>query len=185
MSTFSSNEGTINTSMPLTKEARDIINGVLMGDGFEITAPGTITFTGYYDRDFSVTAKNLIEVLSPLGYTLSGSVDCDGGFGNGRMVIRNNAVTFLNSEEMAIADAADEALVNELKNRGFSVTKENEMTLTRAVELLNSVVDHVSAANNTSGSISELMSMGFETEDLVCFGFTKEDIESWSSEQGD
>ena len=104
---------------------------------------------------------------------------------NGRTVIRNNAVTFLNAEEMAIADAADEALVNELKNRGFSVTKENEMTMTRAVELLNSVVDHVTVANNTAESISELMSMGFGTEDLVYFGFTKEDIESWSSEQGD
>lgn len=47
----------------------------------------------------------------------------------------------------------------------------------RAMELLNSVINYVSCANNTPTTIQELLQMGFTEEELVAeFSFSEDDV---------
>lgn len=51
------------------------------------------------------------------------------------------------------------------------------MTLARCIELLNQIVEHVCAANDTTESVHELIRMGFEEDELIHqFNFSKEDV---------
>lgn len=59
----------------------------------------------------------------------------------------------------------------------------NKMTHERAMELLNSVVEYVSIANNAAEQIEELTSMGFTTDELMTdFCYSKEDIDRYLSD---
>lgn len=47
----------------------------------------------------------------------------------------------------------------------------------RCMELLNSIVDYVSCARNTSETVRELTAMGFSEEELILyFSFSKDDM---------
>lgn len=55
---------------------------------------------------------------------------------------------------------------------------ETKMSNERCIDLLNSIVNHVSCARNTSETIQELLLMGFEGDELIhVFNFTKDDVE--------
>ena len=52
------------------------------------------------------------------------------------------------------------------------------MNIQRAMELLNSIIDHTSVAENTSTQISNLMEMGFQPDELVTyFHYSQEDVD--------
>ena len=50
-------------------------------------------------------------------------------------------------------------------------------------DTLNSVIDHISAGENTSGQINTLLDMGFTEDLLVFFGYSKTDIEETIKER--
>lgn len=56
------------------------------------------------------------------------------------------------------------------------------MTEERALQLLNSVVNYISVANNTPTQIEILSNMGFAKEDLLFFGYSQTDINDYYQE---
>ena len=57
------------------------------------------------------------------------------------------------------------------------------MKYNRCMELLNQVINHISTANNTSGTVRELLYMGFEADELVTFfGFGRDDVDPVAKE---
>ncbi len=59
------------------------------------------------------------------------------------------------------------------------------MTLQRAKELLNNLVEYVAVANNTSEQIEELQKYGFTPDELYEFGYSPKDIELYTGETVD
>ena len=51
------------------------------------------------------------------------------------------------------------------------------MTLERSKELLNNVINHIAAAENTNETITQLINLGFTKEELLEFNFSEVDIE--------
>ena len=51
------------------------------------------------------------------------------------------------------------------------------MTLERSKELLNNVINHIAAAENTNETITQLINLGFTKEELLEFNFSEGDIE--------
>ena len=52
------------------------------------------------------------------------------------------------------------------------------MELQRCKDLLNAVIDHVSCCRNTSGTLHELLLIGFTKEELVEeFNFSVDDVD--------
>ena len=57
------------------------------------------------------------------------------------------------------------------------------MTKERCMELLNQVIDHVSAAHNTGKQIHELLLIGFTADELINeFNFDADDVNDALSE---
>lgn len=54
------------------------------------------------------------------------------------------------------------------------------MTLERAKQLLNNLVEYVAVANNTSEQIEELQKYGFTPDELYEFGYSTVDIECYT-----
>lgn len=53
------------------------------------------------------------------------------------------------------------------------------MDLERAMELLNEVIDHISAAESCEETIKQLLQIGFTEEELVnVFNFSESDVEN-------
>lgn len=60
------------------------------------------------------------------------------------------------------------------------------MNIQRAMELLNSIIDHTAVAENTSTQISNLMEMGFQPDELVTyFHYSQEDVDNVVSNNDD
>ena len=57
-----------------------------------------------------------------------------------------------------------------------------QITHERAIELLNSIIDHVAVGANLSEQFEELTRMGFTRNDLLCFGYTEHDLELYEVE---
>lgn len=54
------------------------------------------------------------------------------------------------------------------------------MNYDRAMKLLNEIVEHICAAENTQGSIDKLVDMGFTPEELTSdFQFSQSDIDEY------
>ena len=52
------------------------------------------------------------------------------------------------------------------------------MSYSRCMELVNQIINHTSAADNTSNTIRKLLYMGFEADELVTFfGFSCDDVD--------
>lgn len=56
---------------------------------------------------------------------------------------------------------------------GVSVTDPNN---DRTEELLNGLIDYVSIDRNITGTISKLLDCGFTEDELVVYGFNKDDV---------
>lgn len=56
-------------------------------------------------------------------------------------------------------------------------TPEGTLTIDHAKELLNNVINHISVAETTNETLSQLIGLGFTKEDLLEFNFSKADIE--------
>lgn len=60
------------------------------------------------------------------------------------------------------------------------------MTKERCMELLNQVIDHVSAAHNTTQQIHKLLLIGFTADELINeFNFDADDVNNALSEFDD
>lgn len=60
------------------------------------------------------------------------------------------------------------------------------MDETRMKELLNQLIDHVAVASNTSETVSELLQIGFTSEELVNeFGFSQSDVDDVCDEESE
>ena len=60
------------------------------------------------------------------------------------------------------------------------------MNQTRSMELLNQVIDHVSAAQNTQKAIHELLLIGFTPEELIHdFNFDSQDVKDVITKQNE
>ena len=118
--------GIMKSNKAFTEDVARSINRILC---HEVCVPGTkvLEFKDFYAVDFDLTVEAIIQVISPLGYKLSGKIDCYGdyeGIGDYETrIVVNDTVTVLSSDEMAIADADDKTLIDELQARGYSVTK--------------------------------------------------------------
>ena len=54
------------------------------------------------------------------------------------------------------------------------------MDIDRAMELLNAVVDHIAVAENTNTQITNLVNIGFTTDELVkYFSYSQSDIDDY------
>lgn len=53
------------------------------------------------------------------------------------------------------------------------------MTKERMEELLNNVINYFAIAENTPAQIAYLANIGFTKEELIYFGYSKEDINSY------
>lgn len=79
-----------------------------------------------------------------------------------------------------IVSGARECIAREEQH---TVNWKPELEQERCMELLNSVINHVSVANNTSETIMELLMMGFTTEELVTyFMFSQSDVDDIAEE---
>lgn len=45
--------------------------------------------------------------------------------------------------------------------------------------LLNNIVNHITSANDTVDSITELYNLGFDREDLLYFGFSENELDDY------
>lgn len=72
-------------------------------------------------------------------------------------------------------------LIKALKTIGQELTKLNNANESKEAhykEILNGVIDHVSAGENCRTTISELLKMGFDPNDLVYdFNFSRDDVD--------
>lgn len=69
-------------------------------------------------------------------------------------------------QDMARQDPADVAVAAEF------------MSYSRCMELVNQIINHTSAADNTSNTIRKLLYMGFEADELVTFfNFSCDDVD--------
>ena len=62
-----------------------------------------------------------------------------------------------------------------------------QVPYTRAIELINSFIDHISVAENISTVIEELSNRGFTKNELLFFNFSQADIDEYyndSDEEG-
>ncbi len=57
------------------------------------------------------------------------------------------------------------------------VPAEGTLSVDHAKELLNNVINHISVAETTNATLSQLIGLGFTKEDLLEFNFSKADIE--------
>lgn len=74
-------------------------------------------------------------------------------------------------QDMARQDPADAAVP--VKSMPYS----------RCMELVNQIINHTSAADNTSNTIRKLLYMGFEADELVTFfGFGRDDVDPVAKE---
>ena len=114
------NTGSIKGNKEFTPEAKDKIISII---GTTTWSLDELIFDEYYDRYFDETLKELIKELKPLGYLLNGYVTCYGDY-DGAIEVKDNKVTKLTADEVAIKNAADEDLIRELKSRGYKVIEE-------------------------------------------------------------
>lgn len=69
-------------------------------------------------------------------------------------------------QDMARQDLADAAV------------PAKSMSYSRCMELVNQIINHTSAADNTSNTIRKLLYMGFEADELVTFfNFSCDDVD--------
>lgn len=114
------NTGSIKGNKEFTSEAKDKIISII---GTATWSLDELIFDEYYDRYFDETLKELIKELKPSGYVLNGYVTCYGDR-DGAIEVKDNKVTNLTADEVAIKNAADEDLIKELKSRGYKVIEE-------------------------------------------------------------
>ena len=129
------NYGEIETNKPITKEVKEIIESILEEEDVCDIDEYVIEINECYDKWFDETISKVIEKVAPLGYVLNGTVEYMGDW-EGRIVIKNNSVGELSRELAAVADAGDEELIAELKNRGYTVSEITKETIEKALQCL-------------------------------------------------
>lgn len=117
--------------------------------------------------------------------------ELDFNYENGMIEIRDyseDAGEAFFRENACRADEIDvEKLIDLLINNGFyqvgmvdAVDWKPDpapMTLERARELLNNVINHIAAAENTNETITQLINLGFTKEELLEFNFSEGDVD--------
>lgn len=119
------NCGEIEISKKLAPEHKAKVMEILgiKETGMNYIEDDRIEFGEFYDYDFEVTANELVEYLGKLGYILNGVVNRYGDYGEGRIEIDNNEVTYTDQEDYWRKDADDNSLIEELEKRGYTVVK--------------------------------------------------------------
>lgn len=119
------NCGEIEINKKLTPEQKSKVMEILgiKETGMNYIEDNRIEFGEFYDYDFEVTANELVEYLGKLGYILNGVVNRYGDYGEGRIEIDNNEVTYTDQEDYWRKDADDNSLIEELEKRGYTVVK--------------------------------------------------------------
>ena len=116
------NTGTITASKPLDEEARDMIVEILGEpcDWFEIRAD-SLVFMGFPSGSLDDAIDNIVDLLGSLGIQLEGRIDYEGSYEGAYLWKMGEKHTELDQDEVAIMDAGDQTLINELKKRGYNV----------------------------------------------------------------
>ena len=123
------NSGTIIANKPFTEEAVAIIEDILGKQsrfsyyGGYALEKANIEFYEYYTYDLEEFLANIVDRLKPLGFTLTGSVEYFGDWGDGRIDVDGDDMSSLAREDFALHDADDDTLIEMLSQRGYTVTK--------------------------------------------------------------
>lgn len=117
------NTGTLVASKPFDEKAREIIEEVLgepEDEWFQIR-PASLEFQEFPSGSLDVSVDQLVDLLGKQGIQLEGRVDYDGSYTGANIWKRGEYHTDLSQDEVAIMDAGDQALLDELKRRGYNV----------------------------------------------------------------
>lgn len=69
-------------------------------------------------------------------------------------------------------------LIEKEQDMADAAVPAKSMSYSRCMELVNQIINHTSAADNTSNTIRKLLYMGFEADELVTFfGFSCDDVD--------
>lgn len=69
-------------------------------------------------------------------------------------------------------------LIEKEQDMADAAVPAKSMSYSRCMELVNQIIDHTSAADNTSNTIRKLLYMGFEADELVTFfNFSCDDVD--------
>lgn len=69
-----------------------------------------------------------------------------------------------------------------IKDKEGNVVAQNRPSYFDLASLVQRIVDHVSAAEDTDGQVSKLRELGFTDELLLHYGYSEEDLEDESEE---
>ena len=77
-------------------------------------------------------------------------------------------------------------LIEKEQDMADAAVPAKSMSYSRCMELVNQIINHTSAADNTSNTIRKLLYMGFEADELVTFfGFSCDDVDPVVKEMED
>jgi hypothetical protein len=65
----------------------------------------------------------------------------------------------------------------------MAIIEKKCLTDARAEALLKNIVNHIVTGKNKVRQIWQLKAMGFENDDLLCFGYTQQDLEKASGKK--
>lgn len=117
------NTGKLTASKPFTEQAKAIIKEVLgePNEWFTIR-DRELEFAKYPSGSLDTVIDNFVDILEKLDILLEGRVDYDGSYQGAYLWKNGEKHTELEQEDVAIMDAGDQTLINELERRGYNVT---------------------------------------------------------------
>jgi hypothetical protein len=117
------NTGTLTTNKPFTEEAANMIATVLRDESVPSAGESLLFFDDYLEAYLDDVCKDIIQMLSPLGYILNGQVSYYGDW-EGTLYITNNNIESVAIEDTGLYEASDQTLITKLKERGYTILKD-------------------------------------------------------------
>ena len=116
------NTGTLTASKPFDDKARSMIEEILgkPSEWLEITED-SIEFCEYPSGVLDLNVDKLVDILDALGIRLDGRIDYDGSYEGAYFWKQGEHHTEMEKDDVAILDAGDRTLINELEKRGYMV----------------------------------------------------------------
>lgn len=174
--------GTVKLNQPITAEAIDAVKAAISDECFCSyfgEGESEINFDELHDSEIESTLQEMIDALSPLGYTCSGKIRYFGDY-DGYVYLNDGTAEQVDEEDVSLYEADPEELAEKLTEEGYIViSPEDWQKIKEAYNENLLTLAEMEATYENDEAVSEKPSESFEAgyKSALDFAFDSEILE--------